>query len=314
MPRPAADETAARALRPRVRPGKLTLIEDSKVGQLLTLLDRSGVPQHLEELLAGRPGPPGVRPRTVLAGLLLAAYYTGRATIAEGVAQPSSSRSTAARLRKVGHHRPRRRCRRPQDREVPAGHPLPLRGLDRRLQTHPIPQRRNPRATQERRDRHRQPQTPARTRPGRPEHPRRPPGHRRQPRHPGDLALPAHRQPPHRHRLRHSHPRHTAQHAARRGRTNRPSRAAAPTATHHRLSRHNNRRPPPAPAPRGTLWCAQHPASPRPGRPNRQRPPSPTPNTVEQAPETTKIPTDQEDRRDLVNRPRANSRTALRWT
>ncbi|MFC5959198.1 hypothetical protein ACFP51_33670 [Streptomyces pratens] len=83
MPRPAADKTAARALRPRVRPGKLTLIEDSKIGQLLTLLDRSGVPQHLEELLAGRPGPPGVRPRTVLAGLLLAAYFTGRATIAE---------------------------------------------------------------------------------------------------------------------------------------------------------------------------------------------------------------------------------------
>ncbi|MEU5102055.1 hypothetical protein AB0H07_07150 [Streptomyces sp. NPDC021354] len=83
MPRPAADETAARALRPRVRPGKITLIEDSKVGQLLTLLDRSGVPQQLEELLAGRPGPPGVRPRTVLAGLLLAAYFTGRATVAE---------------------------------------------------------------------------------------------------------------------------------------------------------------------------------------------------------------------------------------
>ncbi|WP_086860746.1 hypothetical protein, partial [Streptomyces milbemycinicus] len=83
MPRPAADETAARALRPRVRPGKLTLIEDSKVGQLLALLDRSDVPRQLEELLAGRPGPPGVRPRTVLAGLLLAAYFTGRATVAE---------------------------------------------------------------------------------------------------------------------------------------------------------------------------------------------------------------------------------------
>ncbi|MDK1348086.1 hypothetical protein QNO09_33360 [Streptomyces sp. 378] len=83
MARPAADETAARALRPRVRPGKITKIEDSKVGQLLTLLDRSAVPQQLEELLAGRPGPAGVRPRTVLAGLLLAAYYTGRATIAE---------------------------------------------------------------------------------------------------------------------------------------------------------------------------------------------------------------------------------------
>ncbi|WP_042176178.1 hypothetical protein [Streptomyces sp. NBRC 110035] len=83
MPRPAADETAARALRPRIRPGKITKIEDSKVGQLLTLLDHSGVPQQMEELLAGRPGPAGVRPRTVLAGLLLAAYFTGRATIAE---------------------------------------------------------------------------------------------------------------------------------------------------------------------------------------------------------------------------------------
>ncbi|KUN06964.1 hypothetical protein AQI95_11950 [Streptomyces yokosukanensis] len=83
MARPAAEETAARALRPRVRPGKITKIEDSKVGQLLTLLDRSGVPKHLEELLAGRPGPAGVRPRTVLAGLLLAAYFTGRATVAE---------------------------------------------------------------------------------------------------------------------------------------------------------------------------------------------------------------------------------------
>lgn len=83
MARPVADETAARALRPRIHPGKITKIEDSKVGQLLTLLDRSGVPQQLEEALAGRPGPAGVRARTVLAGLLLAAYFTGRATIAE---------------------------------------------------------------------------------------------------------------------------------------------------------------------------------------------------------------------------------------
>ncbi|ANP56717.1 hypothetical protein J2Z21_009828 [Streptomyces griseochromogenes] len=50
---------------------------------MLALLDRSGVPQQLEELLAGRPGPAGVRPRTVLAGLLLSSYLTGRATIAE---------------------------------------------------------------------------------------------------------------------------------------------------------------------------------------------------------------------------------------
>ncbi|MEU9490090.1 hypothetical protein AB0D83_41845 [Streptomyces decoyicus] len=83
MARPARDETAARALRPRIRPGKITKIEDSKVGQLLTLLDRSGVPQRLEAMLQGRPGPAGVRPRTVLAGLLLAAYFTGKATVAE---------------------------------------------------------------------------------------------------------------------------------------------------------------------------------------------------------------------------------------
>ncbi|MET8178507.1 hypothetical protein [Streptomyces sp. NPDC005336] len=83
MARPARDEEAARALRPRIRPGKPTLIADSKVGQLLALLDRSGVPQQLEELLRGRPGPAGVRPRTVLAGLLLASYFTGRATIAD---------------------------------------------------------------------------------------------------------------------------------------------------------------------------------------------------------------------------------------
>lgn len=56
---------------------------DSKVGQLLTLLDRSGIPQELEELLKDRPGPKGVRPRVVPAGLLLSAYYTGRATVAD---------------------------------------------------------------------------------------------------------------------------------------------------------------------------------------------------------------------------------------
>ncbi|MFI7341835.1 hypothetical protein ACIBUY_28325 [Streptomyces sp. NPDC050085] len=56
---------------------------DSKVGQLLTLLDRSGLPQELEQLLADRPGPKGIRPRVVLIGLLLAVYYTGRATVAD---------------------------------------------------------------------------------------------------------------------------------------------------------------------------------------------------------------------------------------
>ncbi|MBD3579206.1 hypothetical protein ICJ52_23635 [Streptomyces sp. KD18] len=56
---------------------------DSKVGQLLTVLDRSGLPQQLEDMLRGRPGPPGVQPRTVLAGLMLAVYYTGRATVSD---------------------------------------------------------------------------------------------------------------------------------------------------------------------------------------------------------------------------------------
>ncbi|MEU0524511.1 hypothetical protein [Streptomyces niveus] len=58
-------------------------IPTSKVGQLLTLLDRSGLPQELDQLLANRPGPKGIRPRVVLAGLLLSAYYIGRATIAD---------------------------------------------------------------------------------------------------------------------------------------------------------------------------------------------------------------------------------------
>ncbi|GAA1899666.1 hypothetical protein [Streptantibioticus ferralitis] len=83
MARPAADQAAALLLRPQLRPGRLTDIPDSKVGQLLAILDRSGLPQQLEEILKGRPGPPGVRPRTVLAGLMLAAYYTNRATIAD---------------------------------------------------------------------------------------------------------------------------------------------------------------------------------------------------------------------------------------
>ncbi|MFI6286109.1 hypothetical protein ACIBCM_15340 [Streptomyces sp. NPDC051018] len=81
--RPEADQLAARHARPRLRPGRLTEIPDSKVGQLLTVLDRSGLPQQLEDMLRGRPGPPGVRPRTVLAGLMLAVYYTGRATVSD---------------------------------------------------------------------------------------------------------------------------------------------------------------------------------------------------------------------------------------
>lgn len=72
-----------RLLRPKPPLSGAMRIPSSKVGQLLTLLDRSGVPQELEELLAARPGPKGVRPRVVLAGLLLSAYYTGRATVTD---------------------------------------------------------------------------------------------------------------------------------------------------------------------------------------------------------------------------------------
>ncbi|MEV6500011.1 hypothetical protein [Streptomyces prunicolor] len=86
MRRPQApDDPAARIrwLRPKPPLSGAAKIPDSKVGQLLTLLDRSGIPRELEELLKDRPGPKGVRPRVVLAGLLLSAYYTGRATVAD---------------------------------------------------------------------------------------------------------------------------------------------------------------------------------------------------------------------------------------
>ncbi|WP_405771996.1 hypothetical protein [Streptomyces sp. NBC_01538] len=72
-----------RWLRPKPPLSGAAKIPDSKVGQLLTLLDRSSIPQELEDLLKDRPGPNGVRPRVVLAGLLLSAYYTGRATVAD---------------------------------------------------------------------------------------------------------------------------------------------------------------------------------------------------------------------------------------
>uniref|UniRef100_A0AAU2VTR7 Transposase n=1 Tax=Streptomyces sp. NBC_00008 TaxID=2903610 RepID=A0AAU2VTR7_9ACTN len=75
--------SAVRRLRPKPPLSGMPKIPDSKVGQLLTLLDRTGVPQELEDLLRDRPGPKGVRPRVVLAGLLLSAYYTGRATVAD---------------------------------------------------------------------------------------------------------------------------------------------------------------------------------------------------------------------------------------
>ncbi|MEU5190438.1 hypothetical protein AB0G83_25330 [Streptomyces klenkii] len=83
MPPPGDPDAAARLLRPALRRSGPAEVPDSKVGQLLTLLDRSGVPQTLENLLEGRPGPAGVRPRTVLAALMLSVYYTGRATVAD---------------------------------------------------------------------------------------------------------------------------------------------------------------------------------------------------------------------------------------
>lgn len=72
-----------RLLRPKPPLSGPMTIPTSKVGQLLTLLDRSGLPQELEQLLAGRPGSKGIRPRVVLVGLLLSAYYTGRATVTD---------------------------------------------------------------------------------------------------------------------------------------------------------------------------------------------------------------------------------------
>lgn len=80
---PAAPAAHIRQLRPKPPLSGPAEIPDSKVGQLLTLIDRSGIPQELEELIKGRPGPKGMRPRVVLAGLLLAVYYNNRATIAD---------------------------------------------------------------------------------------------------------------------------------------------------------------------------------------------------------------------------------------
>lgn len=68
-----------------------------------------------------------------------------------------------------------------------------------------------------------------------------------------------------------------------------------------------------SPGPPGHLAMRTTPCT-APGRPDPRRTSSPAPKTVEQTPETTKIPTDHEDQRDLVNRSRANSRTVVRWT
>jgi len=77
------DAGKAKRLRPTPCSDAPRRVPDSKVGQFLALLERSEVPGILDELLRGRPGPPGIRPRTVLVGLMLAAHYTGRATVAD---------------------------------------------------------------------------------------------------------------------------------------------------------------------------------------------------------------------------------------
>lgn len=77
------DAGRAKRLRPAPCSDAPRRVPDSKVGQFLALLERSEVPGFLDELSRGRPGPSGIRPRTVLVGLMLAAHYTGRATVAD---------------------------------------------------------------------------------------------------------------------------------------------------------------------------------------------------------------------------------------
>ncbi|MET7300371.1 hypothetical protein [Embleya sp. NPDC005575] len=80
--RPQRDPARASRLRPGRRPDP-SRIADSKVGQFLTLLNASGVVAELDALLAGRPGPRGIPPRTALVALMLAAHHTGRAAVAD---------------------------------------------------------------------------------------------------------------------------------------------------------------------------------------------------------------------------------------
>lgn len=81
MPRPAADETAARALRPRVRPGKITLIEDSKVGQLLTppklMLVLSGLATFAERAGLARDPLTWLAPETITRYLVICTAVAG---------------------------------------------------------------------------------------------------------------------------------------------------------------------------------------------------------------------------------------------
>ncbi|MEU3958870.1 hypothetical protein AB0F42_03405 [Streptomyces buecherae] len=85
--------------------------------------------------------------------------------------------------------------------------------------------------------------------------------------------------------------------------TRAPHGAATAATSRPTLSRPNRTRSLPAPRPRGCSLCAQQ-AKPRRRHSQQHNPlPSPTPNTVEQPPETTKIPLDPRIKRDLVNRP-----------
>ncbi len=75
--------TGTRRSRPAPSTRSPARIPDSKVGQLLGLLERSGVTGLLEDAIGRRAGPQGMPPRTVLMGLLLAAYYRGRANVGD---------------------------------------------------------------------------------------------------------------------------------------------------------------------------------------------------------------------------------------
>ncbi|MCC3769847.1 hypothetical protein [Streptomyces sp. UNOC14_S4] len=72
-----------RNCRPRPVTDQPASIPDSKVGQLDTLLHRSGVLDLIDAELTGRPGPDGLPVRTVLVGLLLSLHYHQSATLAD---------------------------------------------------------------------------------------------------------------------------------------------------------------------------------------------------------------------------------------
>ncbi|MFJ7421744.1 hypothetical protein ACIQXD_24495 [Streptomyces uncialis] len=72
-----------RRCRPRPVTDAPALIPDSKVGQLSTLLQESGVLELIDSELEGRPGPKGLPVRTVLVGLLLSLHYHHSAGLAD---------------------------------------------------------------------------------------------------------------------------------------------------------------------------------------------------------------------------------------